>query len=115
MGEPLLTPGNVYNVQSVSSLIYEPKAIDGLYVYSGYLDVWPVNGTTRGNQAGTFKLDATMKAQNFHEILLFIHPRIYNARTRLPLDNDSKVFVIMHFTFLVNSNICHLILTGLAN
>lgn len=91
MADALIKPGGVVDVQAATSLIFQPKPLDGLYTCSGYLPVWPVNGTARNSIAGTFRMDPSMKVQDMADILIMIQIRIYDSRTGNPLLNDSKV------------------------
>jgi hypothetical protein len=93
----LVRPGGLTDVQDVRSLVFEPKAIDGTYSCSGYLSTWPVNGTTRGNSGGTFRIEPTPKVQDPSDILVFAEVRIYDARTQKPLTNGSKVCIYISF------------------
>lgn len=89
--EALVKPGGLVSVQTAASAIFQEKPQDGLYVCSGYLDVYPINGTTRGNQGGTFKVEGSQKVQDMCDVLIFLELRIYNRITGLHLENNSLV------------------------
>lgn len=92
--EALVKPAGLVNVQTAASAIFQPKPQDGLYVCSGFLDVYPMNGTTRGNQGGTFQLEPTQKVQDPTDILIIASLRIYNKLTSAHLDENSLVWPI---------------------
>ena len=96
MTDMLIKPGGTQDVRAVKTLIFEPKAVDGLYTVAGYLPIYPVNGTTRGNQGGTFRVEPTQKVLDPSDILVMIQIRIYDARSGNLLKNGSKVKFTFH-------------------
>jgi hypothetical protein len=93
MTDVVVKPGGLFDVQAAASAIFQPKPLDGMFVASGYLDVFPVSSMSRNNPLGVFKVEPSARVQNMADMLLCVQVRIYNTRDGGNLARNSMVSI----------------------